>query len=389
MKRILYLSFYFEPDLCAGSFRNTPLVKELARQLGPSNELVVITTMPNRYNTFKIKALGDEEVGNIKIHRVEIPEHKSGFLDQIFSFYAFYKAVNEISKKSKYDLVFASSSRLFTAYLGHKMARASNSPLYLDIRDIFTDTMKDVLKNKALKMAILPILKMIENKTFSTANHINLISGGFASYFGKYTKPVYSTYSNGIDEEFVSLEKSKTTGNTIKRIIYAGNIGEGQGLHTIVPQAAKQLEGKFEFCIIGDGGARGKLQELIDIMQLRNVTLIYPVKRIELLEYYKKADYFFLHLNDYEAFKKVLPSKIFELAAYDKPILAGVGGFAKQFILQNISNAIVFEPCDVNSFVSQLLQYQYTTGFRSGFIQKFRRSNINAEMSASILTYLP
>ncbi|TAJ59211.1 MAG: glycosyltransferase WbuB [Chitinophagaceae bacterium] len=389
MKRILYLSFYFEPDLCAGSFRNTPLVKELARQLGPSNELVVITTMPNRYNTFKIIAPRYEEMGNIKIHRIAIPEHKSGFLDQIFSFYAFYKAVHEISRKYKYDLVFASSSRLFTAYLGHKMAREAKSPLYLDIRDIFADTMKDVLKSKALKIVILPLLRLIENRTFSTANHINLISGGFAPYFEKYTQPAYTYFSNGIDEEFVDLEKSNAANNVIKRIIYAGNIGEGQGLHTIVPQAAKQLEGKFEFCIIGDGGARGELQELIDKMQLSNVKLINPVKRTELLAYYKNADFFFLHLNDYEAFKKVLPSKIFELAAYDKPILAGVGGFAKQFIQQNVSNTIVFDPCDVNSFVSQLLKYEYATGFRTGFIQKFRRSNINAEMSSSIVTYLP
>jgi hypothetical protein len=32
MKRIVYLTFYFEPDLCAGSFRNTPLVIKLAKQ---------------------------------------------------------------------------------------------------------------------------------------------------------------------------------------------------------------------------------------------------------------------------------------------------------------------------------------------------------------------
>ena len=46
--KILYLTFYFEPDLCAGSFRNTPLVAELARQLGPYGSVHVVTTQPNR-----------------------------------------------------------------------------------------------------------------------------------------------------------------------------------------------------------------------------------------------------------------------------------------------------------------------------------------------------
>ena len=40
MKRITYLSFYFEPDLCAGSFRNTPLLKELSFQAKSQNIII-------------------------------------------------------------------------------------------------------------------------------------------------------------------------------------------------------------------------------------------------------------------------------------------------------------------------------------------------------------
>ena len=47
---------------------------------------------------------------------------------------------------------------------------------------------------------------------------------------------------------------------------------------------------------------------------------------------YDKASILFLHLNDYEAFYKVLPSKIFEYATTGKPIIAGVNGFAKDVI---------------------------------------------------------
>ena len=47
--------------------------------------------------------------------------------------------------------------------------------------------------------------------------------------------------------------------NKIKRILYAGNLGEGQGLHKIIPESAKKLEGKFEFVIIGDGGMKNDL----------------------------------------------------------------------------------------------------------------------------------
>ena len=59
--------------------------------------------------------------------------------------------------------------------------------------------------------------------------------------------------------------------------------------------------------------------------------IIDPVSRSDLFDEYKNADVLFLHLNDYAAFRKVLPSKIFEYAATGKPILAGVAGYMQNF----------------------------------------------------------
>src|SRR5688500_7189146 len=231
MKRILYLSFYFEPDLCAGSFRNTPLAHELATQLGDRGTIDVITTLPNRYSSFDVSAPVFEKRGNLNIHRIPVKSHKNGFLDQILTFRSYFSEAKKIAAGQQYDLVFASSSRLFTAYLGYSIAKSKKIPLYLDIRDIFTDTMHDVLNNKLVKSSVLPILTHIENPIFRYANHVNLISEGFRSYFDKYTRPVYSTFPNGIDPEFLDLSPSVLNGASTKIITYAGNIGEGQGLH--------------------------------------------------------------------------------------------------------------------------------------------------------------
>jgi glycosyltransferase involved in cell wall biosynthesis len=99
-------------------------------------------------------------------------------------------------------------------------------------------------------------------------------------------------------------------------------------------------------------------------------------------------DYLFLHLNNYKAFEKVLPSKIFEFAAYDSPIIAGVSGFAYEFIRENISNVILFKPCDTDDLVNQMKNFEYKTEFRSGFIQKFKRETINNLVIQSILKYI-
>jgi hypothetical protein len=388
VKKILYLTFYFEPDLCAGSFRNSPLVKELAKQVQGQATIDVLTTLPNRYSSFRADAPAFEERENYNIYRILIPKHQSGMKDQILSFKKFFEEVKHIVKGRKYDLVVASSSRLFTAYLGYKIAKGLNIPLYLDIRDIFTDTMKDVLTNKIYKALALPVLRSIEKRVFNYATHINLISEGFHSYFKQYSRPEYSAYPNGIDEVFLNLPASKENHQVQKTITYAGNFGEGQGLHKIVPRAAKQLGSSYRFKLIGDGGAKRKLVEELARLEVDNVEIIDPVKREELLQIYEESDFLFLHLNDFEAFKKVLPSKVFELGAYDKPIIAGVAGYANRFIEENIPNKILFLPGDVDDMVDQLKNYEYHTQVRSAFIEKFKRANLNKSMASSIVKCL-
>jgi len=385
--KILYLTYYFEPDLCAGSFRNTSLVKELSQQVKSNDLIHVITTMPNRYASYETKAKQSEIIGNVKINRIFIPEHKGGFLDQIRSFSTFYREVLKLVKHEDYDFVFASSSRLFTAFLGSVVSKRKNKPLYLDIRDIFVDTIKDVLKNKYLKLCAMPVLKWVEKRTFSRASHINLISEGFKGYFADFPLATYSFFTNGIDEQFlVNGQVECTTIKNPKIITYAGNIGEGQGLHKIVPGVAKKLGDDFLFRIIGDGGTKHLLEQEIENERISNVEILDPVSRKELLSYYAKTDYLFLHLNDYDAFKKVLPSKVFEYGAYNKPIIAGVSGFAAEFIKKHIDNSLVFNPCDVNSCIAGMSSLTLSGSKRKMFIDKFSRKSINNEMAIDIIS---
>ncbi len=386
---ILYLTFYFEPDLCAGSFRNSPLAKELSKQCGESSHIDVVTTQPNRYSSFKVEAKEREDIGNMSIHRIDLPSHKSGMIDQVRSFRKFFIEALKITKGKQYDLVFASSSRLFTAYLGYIIARRKRIPLYLDIRDIFVDTMNKVMKNKLIKSLLIHFLKLIEKRTFNYASHINLISAGFKPYFSKFKSPSYSYYTNGIDNIFIgNISQPLRHNDGDFTITYAGNIGEGQGLHKIIPQAAAGLGMRYQFKVIGDGGAKSMLVTELKRLGVTNVELLPPMSRDKLLEQYNNSDFLFLHLNDYEAFEKVLPSKIFELATFNKPVIAGVGGYANKFIYENVDNVILFNPCDADSMISKMKNYEYKNVERQEFIRKFSRDNINQEMARSILSYL-
>jgi glycosyltransferase involved in cell wall biosynthesis len=381
MRKILILTFYFKPDLCAGSFRSTAFIPSVLKFAGDNVDIEILTTMPNRYHSFKNDALGVEHSRNILIKRIKLPDHKSGMIDQSKAFAAYAMGVLKHTRGKKYALVFATSSRLFTAFLGAIVARNSRCPLYLDIRDIFTDTLDSVLENPVKKL-LLPFLRLIENFTINSACKINLVSRGFEGYFKK-TAPGknYSFFPNGIDDEFLNYKYNKSESTDKKIILYAGNIGEGQGLERIVPDCAKALKDQCVFWIIGDGGTRKDLELRIKTENLKNVFIFNPVGRKELMGYYAKADYLFLHLNDYDAFEKVLPSKIFEFAATGKPILAGVSGYSKEFIESQIDGAMVFEPCNSSSFKESFELLNGNKFNRVEFIKKYSRKNIMDKMA--------
>jgi hypothetical protein len=383
--RILVLSFYFYPDLSAGSFRTTAFVEELKKYINENDKIEIITTKPNRYGSFAQDAKEFEKLEeNIDINRIDLGSHKSGFLDQSKLFLKFaWQVMKLVRKKEKYDIVYATSSRLMTAFLGSLIANRQQAKLYLDIRDIFTDTLESVFAKSKLRY-VIPIFKKIEKYTINSANHINLVSQGFANYF-KNINPIisYSFYTNGIDEVFLDYDFVQARKNQKKIITYAGNIGEGQGLEKIVPDMAKKLGNDYEVHIVGDGGRKKALIEKLE--GIGNIKLFEPVNRTKLLEIYKNSDILFLHLNDYDAFKKVLPSKLFEYATTNKFIIAGVGGYAKEFIEENISDAIVFEPCNADEFYEKFKKVkEFDEINRHSFIEKFKRENIMNKMAKEV-----
>ncbi|MBW1250891.1 glycosyltransferase family 4 protein [Pseudomonas tolaasii] len=386
--KLLILSFYYQPDLSAGSFRTTALVQALLEQLPADAHIELITTLPNRYSSFSSEAPELDEHPRLTIRRIALPAHKSGMVDQAKAFLVYAKAARNIVREQHYDLVYATSSRLMTAALGALIARRKRVPLYLDIRDIFVDTIKDVLSRKMVWL-LKPTLSVIERFTINSAKKVNLVSEGFLPYFkSRYPAQQYSTYTNGIDDEFLDAQPvgDSTGPDSVLEVVYAGNIGEGQGLHNIIPQLAKQLEGKLRFKVIGDGGRIGQLRDAIAAHGCTNVELLKPVKRDQLIEAYRSADVLFLHLNDYDAFRKVLPSKVFEYAALGKPIWAGISGYAASFVSEHIENAAVFDPCDANAGCQAFNTLNMVTRPRHAFVERFARGRIMREMSKDVLS---
>ncbi len=385
--RILILSYYFEPDLSAGSFRTTPLVAAVSEQGGAETEIEVLTTAPNRYRSYSVDTTAHERRGNVTIYRFRLPGHDGGMLGQAIGFCWFAVRVLWHVVGRRYDLVFATSSRLMTAVLGAVVAAWKGAPLYLDIRDLFVDTMRHILSIH-VGAVLIPVFAALERWSFSRAARINLVSRGFEPYMREvYPNQRFSWFTNGIDQGFAVAGCGRHRDvDAPLRIVYAGNIGDGQGLHAIVPRMAKLAAGRLHFSVLGDGGRRAQLARAVEADGVENlVALGGPRSRAEVAVAYADADVLFLHLNDYDAFGKVLPSKVFEYAATGKPILAGVGGHAAHFLRSEVANSQVFPPCDAAAGLAALGELVLGFTDRSAFIQMYSRDVISKRMADDIL----
>lgn len=381
--QILILSFYFKPDLSAGSFRMEGLVEALHHQIGSDTQIDVLTTQPNRYLSYSKTALSKEVRGAITIKRFRLPAHRSGILDQSLAFAVYAYHVIKETRSSKYDVVFSTSSRLFTATLGAYIAFRMKARLYLDIRDIFVDTLQYASLPFFVRL-LLPALHLVEDLTFRQATHVNLVSKGFLEYFvSRYPSIPFSVIPNGIDNSFINIDYSKQVPSLKTIVLYAGNIGDGQGLVHIIPEIARMLRDSHDFWIVGDGGQRSQLER--SVKDLENVKVMPPVSRENLLLLYRDSDILFIHLNDYPAFHKVLPSKLFEYAATGKPIVAGVAGYSALF-LKCVPGVVTFKPTNVCDGVAAIRDVKLGLVSRQLFIERYRRVQLSQELADSILT---
>ncbi|MBB3192203.1 glycosyltransferase family 4 protein [Halomonas cerina] len=398
--RLLLLTFYYPPDLGAGSFRSHALVQALLERLPANAHLEVLTTAPNRYAGFSTQAPAVEEnaSGRLTVRRLALPSHQSGMLDQSRAFASYAYQVRRLTHGKGYDLVMATSSRLMTAVLGAYVARQCSARLYLDIRDIFVENLPFLLPPGSRWFGI-PFFSALERWAVKRASRVNLVSRGFEAYYRpRFPRQVFSWHSNGVDRLFIDAfaeqagSRPRAVGAAASRqprrgrlsILYAGNIGQCQGLERTLPALAKRLENEASFVLIGDGGRRQALEARLRELGTTNVEIRAPVERDRLIEEYHKADVLFLHLNDMACFSRVIPSKLFEYAATGKPILAGVRAFPAEFCARHIANASVFEPCDPEAGESAFRRLSISDQPREEFVDRFRRDRIMSEMAGDI-----
>ncbi|MCF7916714.1 MAG: glycosyltransferase, partial [Candidatus Omnitrophica bacterium] len=125
----------------------------------------------------------------------------------------------------------------------------------------------------------------------------------------------------------------------------------------IVINAAKLLKDKgkynIKFLLIGSGAVKDDLQKKAVKRGLDNVIFAGRQDKAMIPDFISMSDVCLVHLKKRNVFKSVLPSKIFEAAAMQKPIILGVEGFAERLV-RNENMGVCIEPENPEQLISAL-----------------------------------
>jgi glycosyltransferase involved in cell wall biosynthesis len=359
--KILFITDNFPPEVNAPATRTYEHCKEWVKQ---GADVTVITCAPNFpqgkvYEGYKNKFYQSEIIDNIKVIRVWTYIAKNeGFIKRILDYISFSVTSFIAGLFQKTDIIIATSPQFFSALSGKTLSLVKRKPWIMEVRDLWPESIKTV--GALNDSVILKFFEWLEMRCYRSAAHIVVVTNSFKEKLiaRGISENKISVIQNGANNSFynpspkdqdllsaLNLEEKTVVG-------YIGTLGMAHNLSFIL-KAASKVNGAIHFLFIGDGAEKKNLLMEKEKLCLKNVTILEPVSKKEVKQYLSILDISLINLKKSDLFKTVIPSKIFENAAMQIPVLIGVDGEARS-IIEEYGAGIFFEPENEQDFLEKL-----------------------------------
>jgi glycosyltransferase involved in cell wall biosynthesis len=341
--RILFLSHYFPPEVNAPASRTFEHCREWVRT---GHEVTVVTCAPNHprgqvYPGYRNRLWQEERMEGIRVIRIwTYMAANEGFAKRTLNYVSFMvSAVMAVPRLPKAHVVITTSPQFFNGLAGYFVGRLKRVPWVLEIRDLWPESILTVgaVRNKA----IIRLLSWLEMFAYRKADHIVPNTDAFGRYMIDKGVPAekITVVKNGADlERYVPAAKDPALARELGLegkfvAAYFGTHGMAHHLETVL-EAAERLRGEpgIVFLLVGDGAERARLLEQKEAMGLSNVILLGQQPKERMPALWAAADVSLVLLKRSDLFKTVIPSKIFEAMAMERPLILGVEGEAKALV---------------------------------------------------------
>ncbi|MEM7583040.1 MAG: glycosyltransferase family 4 protein [Acidobacteriota bacterium] len=346
--RILYVSQYFPPEMGAPSAR----VHELARVWAQRGEEITVLTA-FAHHPVGIKAPQDrwrwtrrERIDGIDLVRAYVyAAPNKGTFKRMLSYLSFMisAVLIGLARVRRPDVIVATSPQLLCGAAGYLLARAFRVPFVFEVRDLWPESIiaVDAMKENL----VIRSLRRLAHALYRRSDRIVTVGEGYRQQIHqRYGVPLahMSEIPNGIRTD---LFEPGPRNNAVRReygwgdrfvLLYLGTHGMAHALHVVLETAEflQQDHPDLLFAFVGEGAEKERLQRLAQEKQLANVQFIGQQPKEKVPLFYAACDLGLVTLRNTPLFQDVLPSKIFEYLAMERPILLTVDGQARQLVEQ-------------------------------------------------------
>lgn len=397
--QVLVLTDNFVPEQNASARRT---YEHCRRWVRDGVSVTVITTVPNfplgkPQAPYRNRLYMSERIDGIRVVRVwSFLAPNSGVVLRALDFASFAVSGFIAGLFQKADIIVATSPQLLTAVAGHLLGRFKRRPWVFEVRDLWPESITAV---GAMKEGFaMRLLRWLERTLYGSAARIVTVTESIRNSLAARGIPSekLGLVPNGADLERLTPRDRDTKlahrmGVEGKFVVaYVGTLGLAQGLEVVVRAAQLVRDTNIHFLFVGEGARRKFLMDMTSELGLENVSFVGGVPSDAAVDYLALGDAIVIPLRNSELFEGALPTKIFEAAAMERPIVLSAQGISADLI-RACDAGIVVEPenpaalaAAVESLAaSNTLCRRYSTGCKS-LARQHDRERLAALMLAEI-----
>ncbi len=360
--KILFITDNFPPEVNAPATRTFEHCKEWIK-LGA--EITIITCAPNFphgrvYEGYKNRLYTSENIEGMNVIRVwSYISANKGFAKRVLDYFSFAHSAFWAGLFQKCDIIVATSPQFFTTWTAWALSKIKRKPWIFELRDLWPESIKTV---GAMKQGTaIEMLEKIELGLYRSCDKVVAVTDAFKENLiaRGIDADKIEVVTNGSNIDFFyprdkDSEISKRYGLDRKFVVgYIGTHGMAHSLDFIVKSLKRVNDPDMLFLFIGDGAMKEKVVATAKELELKNTLFLDPVSKEEVPRYLSCIDISLAPLKKSDTFKTVIPSKIFEASAMQKPTLLGVEGQACR-IIEAYGAGLCFEPENEDDFIEKL-----------------------------------
>ena len=356
--KILHLTDHFFPEYSGTTTRLYNLVSRLPYPVG------LFTS--NRTMKGEIISQKEQRFGNVEVHRVPVvPNSLVRSIPLLRYAYVLCREPGvfiRFAEQQPFDIVHAHNSLIY-GEAASKLARKFNKPFILELHALSQEYSVGVLGN--IKSSYI---QRVDRRLLRRCDRVITLTQSLKEWIANFYKVPHSKISvvpNGADiEQFspgndcrIAAEKLRhQLGINGEIVMYGGVMDRMNGtneLPKIIPQIIRDRPSVY-FIFVGHGPEEKRLISFSK-QYSNNVKFLPMVPYEEMPAYYQMCNVFILPRPSTISTETLIPLKLLEAMAMEKPVLgSNVGGIGE--VITHGQNGYLFQKGNIDDFKNTLLE---------------------------------